>query len=133
MITRDQQHGQEHYHCYIHHYYDKYGSHAVTKIYGISKLPVVFFFFFFFFFFECVNPVVLKSTGLLLSSPGLERFPFTSLYDNPPHALLNIHNSSRARPYGVLVGRSSLLAKWSREIREWVRECTFFLLSYKMW
>jgi len=45
-----------------------------------------------------------------------------SPYDNPPHALLNIHNIRRAvrrllRPHGVLVVRSSLLAKW---LRKWV-------------
>ena len=76
--------------------------------------------------------------GLLLTLPGLEPFPVTSLMNiyNPPY-----YYSSRAasvRPYGVLVVRSSLLAKWLREwvirdrvrVRAGARECnTSFLLS----
>ena len=33
--------------------------------------------------------------------PGLEPFPVTSPYDNPPHVLLNIHNSSRAKSVNI--------------------------------
>ena len=46
---------------------------------------------------ELLTPGVIHA-----SDTGLEPFPVTSPYDNPQHALLNIHNSSRATSVNTL-------------------------------